>query len=115
MGCDLLSYTPSFPNSNCVRCNMKPASEGRGGPKRSSSIALGDVHPPDRRCLVAARLNALQEVPKVGLQVLRVLCRCHTVDTGSTILAGEPVGLPHPFQVEDVVQSGQCHPAFRSC
>src|SRR5262245_52003540 len=34
---------------------------------------------------------------------------------GSTILAGEPVGFPHPIQVEDVVQRGQCHPAFRSC
>src|SRR5215467_13923088 len=85
------------------------------GPKRSSSIALGDVHPPDRRCLVAAGLDALQKIQKVGLQVLRVLCRHDTVDTGSTILAGEPVGFPHPFQVEDVVQRGQCHPAFRSC
>src|SRR5262249_34902596 len=85
------------------------------GPKRSSSIALGDVHPPDRRCLVAAGLDALQEVPKVGLQVLRVLCRCHTIDAGSTVLAGEPVGFPHPIQVEDVVQRGQCHPAFGSC
>src|SRR5215470_17639376 len=85
------------------------------GPERFSSIALGDVHPPDRWRLVAAGLDALQEVRKIGLQVLRVLCRHDTVDTGSTILAGEPVGFPHPFQVEDVVQRGQCHPAFRSC
>src|SRR4029453_5091583 len=85
------------------------------GPKRSSSIALGDVYPSDRRCLVAAGLDALQEVPKVGLQVLRVLYRRDTVDTGSTILAGEPVGFPHPFQIENVVQRGQCPPAFRSC
>ena len=27
----------------------------------------------------------------------------------------EPVGFPHPFQIEDVVQRGQCHPAFCSC
>src|SRR5262245_19212549 len=85
------------------------------GPERSSSIALGDVHPPDRRCLVAAGLNALQEVPKVGLEVLRVLYRRDTVDTGSTIFAGEPVAFLHPFQIDDVVQRGQCHPAFRSC
>src|SRR5215510_3165157 len=83
-------------------------------PKRSGSISLGDVHPPDRRRLIAARLDALQEVRKIGLQVLRILCRCHTIDAGSTILAGEPVGFPHPFQVEDVVQRGQCHPAFGS-
>src|SRR5215813_4715838 len=85
------------------------------GPKRSGSIALGDVHPPDRRRLIAARLDALQEVRKIGLQVLLILCRRHTVDTGSTILAGEPVGFPHPLQIEDVVQRGQCHPAFCSC
>src|SRR5215472_9079579 len=85
------------------------------GPERFSSIALGDVHPPDRWRLVAAGLDALQEVGKIGLQVLRVLGRRHTVDTGSAILAGEPVGFPHPIQVEDVVQRGQCHPAFRSC
>src|SRR5215467_7894536 len=85
------------------------------GPERFSSIALGDVHPPDRWRLVAAGLDALQEVGKIGLQVLRILGRRHTVDTGSTILAGEPVGFPHPIQVEDVVQRGQCHPAFRSC
>src|SRR5580693_2225876 len=29
--------------------------------------------------------------------------------------AGEPVGFPHPLQIEDVVQRGQCHPAFCSC
>src|SRR5262249_53582299 len=84
-------------------------------PKRSGSIALGDVDPPDRWRLVAARLDALQEVRKIGLQALRILGRCHTIDTGSTILAGKPVGLPHPFQVEDVVQCGQSHPAFGSC
>src|SRR5262245_38760139 len=74
---------------------------------------LGILEVRERR-LIAARLDALQEVRKIGLQVLRILCRCHTIDAGSTILAGEPVGFPHPFQVEDVVQRGQCHPAFGS-
>ena len=85
---------------------------GRSDPAPS---AFGNVHPPDRRCLVAAGHDALQEVRKIGLQVLRVLRRRHTVDAGSTILAGEPVGFLHPFQIDDVVQRGQCHPAFRSC
>ena len=52
---------------------------------------------------------------EIGLQVLRIVCRCHTVDAGGTILAGEPVGFLHPFQIDDVVQRGQCHPSFRSC
>src|SRR5499426_4735526 len=43
------------------------------GPKRSSSIALGDIYPPDRRCLIAAGLDALEEIRKIGLQVLRIL------------------------------------------
>src|SRR5215510_179325 len=85
------------------------------GPKRSGSIAFGDVNPPDRRCLVATGYDALPEVRKVGLQVLRVLRRRHTIDAGSTILAGEPVGFLHPFQIENVVQRGQSHPPFRSC
>src|SRR4029453_2460865 len=41
------------------------------GPKRSSSITLGDVHPPDRRRLIAAGLNASQEVQKIGLEGFR--------------------------------------------
>src|SRR5262249_59715444 len=51
------------------------------GPKRSSSIALGDVHPPDRRCLVAARLIGLPEGPKVGLPAFRLLLRRHPLVT----------------------------------
>src|SRR6266571_1855670 len=56
-----------------------------------------------------------KEVRKIGLEVLHIVFRHHTVDTGSTILAGEPIGLLHPFQVDDVVQRGQSHPSFRSC
>src|SRR5215510_15703154 len=78
-------------------------------------IRLGYIYPSDRRRLIAARLEALQEIQKIGLQVLRILRRSDTVDTESTILAGEPVRFPHPFQVDDVVQRGQSHPSFRSC
>jgi hypothetical protein len=65
--------------------------------------------------VITAGLDALQEVRKIGLEVLRIVFRHHTVDTGSTILAGEPIGLLHPFHVDDVVQRGQSHPSFRSC
>src|ERR1700682_696016 len=64
------------------------------GPTRS--IRLRNIYPPDRRRFIPARLDAFQEVQKIGLQVLRIVCCCHTVDARSTILAGEPVGLLHP-------------------
>src|SRR5262249_11502811 len=67
------------------------------GPRSPSSTSLGDVSPPDRWRLVAARLDALQEVGKIDLQALRVLRRRYTVDAGGTILAGKPVRFPHPF------------------
>jgi len=41
---------------------------------------------------------------KVGLQVHFVVCRCDAVDAGSTILAGQPIGLQHPIQIDDVVE-----------
>jgi hypothetical protein len=55
--------------------------------KGSGSIALGDVYPPYRRRVIAAWLDAFQEIRKIGLQDLRILCRRHTVDTGGTIKA----------------------------
>src|SRR5215467_5778074 len=73
------------------------------GPKRSRSIRLRNIHSPNGWSLIAARLDALQEVHKIGFQVLRVLCRRHPVDARGTVLAGEPVGFLHPFRVDDVV------------
>ena len=57
------------------------------------SIRLRNIGAASRRCLVAARLDAVQQIQEIGLQVGRVVGRRHTVDAGSTILAGEPVGL----------------------
>src|SRR5262249_38270962 len=79
------------------------------------SIRLRNICSSDRRRLVAAGLNASQEVQEIGLQVFGIVHRRHTVDAGGTILAGEPVGLLQPFQIDDVVQRGQSHPSFRSC
>jgi hypothetical protein len=53
--------------------------------------------------VIAARLDAFQEIHKIDLQVLRVLGRRHPVGARGTVLAGEPVGFLHPFQIEDVV------------
>src|SRR5262249_47253130 len=48
--------------------------------------------------LVATRLDPLQEVQEIGLKVRLIVHRCDAVDTGCAILAGEIVGLQHPFQ-----------------
>jgi hypothetical protein len=68
------------------------------------AIRFGDVCSADRRRPIASRLDAFQEVQKVGLQVHFVVCRCDAVDAGSTILAGQPIGLQHPIQIDDVVE-----------
>jgi len=62
---------------------------------------------------IAARLDAIQEVQKIGLQVHFVIYRRDAVDAGSTVLAGQPIGLRHPSQIDDVVQRAQRDPPFR--
>src|SRR5215470_4386332 len=96
-------------------CATLSSKVGRPSGLREPAPSPLGMYTRDRRRLITTRLDALQEVRKVGLQVLRILCCRHTVGSGSTILAGEPVGFPHPLQIEDVVQRGQCHPAFCSC
>jgi hypothetical protein len=56
-----------------------------------------------------------QEVQKIGFQVYRIVRGPYVVDSRSTILAGEPIGVLHPFQIDDVVQRGERHSSFRSC
>jgi len=79
------------------------------------AIRLRNIGPAHRRRLVTTRLDAIQEVQEIGFQVCRIVVRRHTVDARSTILAGEPVGFLHPFQIDDVVQRRQRHSSFRSC
>ena len=79
------------------------------------AVRLRDVCSADRRRVIAARLDALQEVQKIGLQVHFVVRRCDAVDAGSTILAGQPIGLLHPVQIDDVVERVQRRPSFRPC
>ena len=77
------------------------------------TIRLGDVCSAHRRRLIAARLDAIEEVQEFGLQVHLIVCRRDAVDAGSTILAGQPIGLLHPVQIDDVVERGQRRPPFR--
>ena len=67
-------------------------------------VRLGDVRPARRRRLIATGFDAPQEVAKIDLQLRLVVLRCHSVDAGDAILARQPVGLLHPFHVDQVVQ-----------
>src|SRR5215210_3241640 len=73
--------------------------EGRNAERPLRSIRLRDVAAAHRRSLVAARLDAVEEVEKVRLQRLRILGRRDPVDARRPILAGGPVGFKHPVQV----------------
>jgi hypothetical protein len=64
--------------------------------------------------VIAARLDAFQQVQQVGLEVRFVVCRRDAVDAGRAILAGEPVGLQHPVHVDDVVERVERRAPFRS-
>src|SRR6266705_2839967 len=89
--------------------------EGRDAEWPTRAIRFRNVCPTHWRRFVATRLDAIPEVQEIGFQVCRVVGRRHTVDARSTILAGEPVGFFHPFQIDDVVQRRQRHSSFRSC
>lgn len=53
--------------------------------------ALVDAITTVRRHLGLGQYDALQEIQKVGLQVLRIVRRRQTIDAGGSILACEPV------------------------
>ena len=78
--------------------------KGRDAERPIRSIRLRNVDPAHRRGDIAAGLDALQQVQKIGLKVRFVVGRCHSVDAGRTILARQPVGFLHPFQIDDVMQ-----------
>jgi hypothetical protein len=71
------------------------------------SARFRDVDPTDRRGVVAAGFDAAEKINQVGLQVRLVFGRRHPVDAGGAILAGQPVGFPHPVQIDDMMQRMQ--------
>ncbi len=77
------------------------------------AIRFRDVCSADWRRAITAGLDAIQEVQQIGLQVHLIICRRNAVDAGSTVLAGQPIGLHHPVQIDDVVERVQRRPPFR--
>jgi hypothetical protein len=57
--------------------------------------------------VVAAGFDAVQKVQQIGLQDRLIVGRRHSVDPGRRILGGQPIGLLHPVQIDDVVQREQ--------
>jgi len=57
--------------------------------------------------MIAAGHDAFPEVPKIGLRVRLIVRRGHSVDARRPILAGLQIGLPHPFEVDNVVERVQ--------
>src|SRR5262249_44050363 len=76
------------------------------GPDHSSRCSAAR-QPPERRRRSRTTPESVREPEEVfrvdRVQVCRIFVRCHAVDARRTILAGEPVRLLHPFQIDDVV------------
>src|SRR4051812_49839743 len=67
--------------------------EGRDAERPLRTVRLQNVGPADRRCLIPARLDAIEEGTKI-CRPGRLIDRCPgTVDAGSPLPSGQPVGL----------------------
>src|SRR6516164_1905588 len=93
MDSKLRASSSIIPNANCMRCIMR--------------VRLGDVGSAYRWRLIVPGFDALQEVPKVCLEVRLIVPGRDTIDTCCSILAGPYVGFSHPFEVDDMVQREQ--------
>ena len=63
-----------------------------------------DVVPPNRRRSVTARLELIDQRRKVLLQIGRILFRRLIVHPDRAILARTVIGIPHPLEVNILVQ-----------
>src|SRR5262249_24433103 len=79
------------------------------------TISLGDVGSAHRRRLIAPGFDALQEVPKVCLEVRLIVLGRDAIDARRSILAGPYVGFSHPFEVEDMIQREQHRSRLLPC
>ena len=78
--------------------------EGRDAERPLRAVRFRDVGPANRRRVVAAGFDAAQKVQQVGLQCRLVVGRRYAVDSRCPILAGQPIGLLHPVQIDNVMQ-----------
>src|SRR5208337_5458326 len=67
--------------------------EGRNAEHPLRAVRFGNVRPADRWRVVAAGLDAFEEIQQIGLQVPLKVFRRRAVDAGSAVLAGQPKGL----------------------
>ncbi len=65
------------------------------------------VRPAHRRSLVTAAIESSQKALQVRLQLRSYSAAIYSIDAGRTTLARQPVGLLHPFQIDDVTQRVQ--------
>src|SRR5438034_1070963 len=70
---------------------------------RGCSIALGDIRPLHGWRSVTARLGAVEQIPEILLQVLRIRVSRLSVYTRCAILPRAPIGLFEPGHVDMVV------------
>ena len=61
------------------------------------AVRFGYLHPAYRRSFVTAGTNSAKKILQVRFKVRFVLRSNDPVDAGRTTLAGQPIGLPHPF------------------
>jgi hypothetical protein len=83
--------------------------EGRDAKRPLRTVRFGYVHPAYRRSFVAAGSNASKKTYQVSFKVGFVFRSDDSVDAGRTTLAGQPIGFPHPFLIDDVAQRVQRH------
>src|SRR5262245_65632181 len=103
MGCHLLSHTPSFPNSICVRCSMKPMSECRAHARLHHSVLGSSPAAPDQAG-TSSRPIPRASPPATRPGPLLNLLEAHPVHTGCTrIGAGESIRVTQNVFTADLV------------
>jgi len=86
----------------------------RGWRRRLYRVRHRVLAPDHRRRKSRRKGAAAAPAAKVAYPAVLTAClRRNAVDAGSTVLAGQPIGLHHPVQIDDVVERVQRRPPFR--